>query len=100
MNSSSDKEQWINALMDSTRDMTRAQPGKHLYAQVMLQLNNQTSLKPMRQPVKELMAAAILLVALNAASIVYYNNQNKKAGNMAAVQPFALEIQTESTYNY
>jgi hypothetical protein len=100
MNSNSDKEYWIDAIMDSTRDLTRVQPGKQLYAQIMLQINNQPSLKPVRLPVKQLVAAAILLVVVNAASVVYYSSQNKKAGNMAAVQPFALQIQTESTYNY
>ncbi len=92
------KEQWIDEIIDSTKGMHKADPGAGFYDQVLLKLNRPATIKGISMPVKQWAAAAILLLALNIGSIVYFMD-GRKTGGMPN-NPLASELQLESTYNY
>ena len=53
-------------------------------------------------PVKQWAAVAILLLALNVGSVIWYttNERNGTAETAAGGNPFAAQMQSVSTYNY
>ncbi len=59
--------------------MTRAQPSRDLFEKVTSGLNAQgVRFKIISFPIKKWAAAAILLLALNIGSVIYYTSQNTK----------------------
>ncbi len=99
MEHNTNKERWIDEVMNSTQGMSRAQPGAGLYEQITAKLTRpQTATTSF--PVKRWAAAAILLLTLNVGSVIYFNNREKKATNISTSNPLASEIQTETIYNY
>lgn len=93
-----DKEQWIDEVLNSTRGMAKATPGEGLFDGVIGRLNNRND-KYLFVPLRQWAVAAVLLLALNIGSVVYYTVQNKKAAR-TSVNPLAGEMQLETTYNY
>ncbi len=100
MVNNADKERWIEEVLNSTRGMSRAQPGDDLLEKIHSKINNYREAKTIPFPVKQWVAAAILLVLLNAGSVVWFTANSKKAINTDNVNPLASEMQLESTYNY
>ena len=99
MEHNANKEKWIDEVMSSTRDMQRALPGADLYEQITAKLARpQAVANPF--PVKQWAAAAILLLALNVGSVVYFASHDKKVATTPSENPIASEIQLETTYNY
>ena len=94
------KQEWIDAVLGSTEGMSRAEPPEYLFERVIYGLNRPVTVKIIPMPVKQWVAAAILLLALNIGSVVYVTNQNKKAGTVNTDGGLAAEMQLESTYNY
>lgn len=92
-----DREQWINEALNSTQGMAKAKPGDGLYAHVMDRIGNRED-KYLFVPVRQWAVAALLLLALNIGTVVYYTLQNKRAARTAS--PLATEMQLETTYNY
>ena len=93
------KEEWIDAVMNSTEGMARANPQMDLFEKITFKLNNQ-AVRIISIPMKQWAAAAILLLALNIGSVVYFAKQNKKTGVANTDSGLAAEMQLESTYNY
>ena len=93
-----DKENWINEVLQSTQGMNRATPKADLFERITAGMANPSSVKATRLPVKQWAAAAIILLALNIGSVVYFTSQKKT--NDSAKNPFAAAMQVESTYNY
>jgi hypothetical protein len=88
MTNNTDKEKWIDEVMSSTAGMSRANPDTDLFNRISSKLNVPQVVKSTPLPVKQWAAAAILLLALNVGSILYYRNQHTHAEA------------TETTYNY
>lgn len=98
MANNTDKEKWINDALDSTRGMHRAGPKAGLYDRVMAVDTTRSLVKVIPFPVKQWAAAAILLLALNIGSVVYYNQRKTATRNNQ--NPFAAALQMETTYDY
>jgi len=93
------KEAWINEVLDSTGGMARATPPADLYHKITTGLRvDAPKSKTIAIPAKQWAAAAILLLALNVCSILYFTAHNT-TGHSADASPLT-EIQQVSTYNY
>jgi len=91
------KEEWIDAVMNSTGDILPALPPDHLYKNIIAGLDKPvTRIVPI--PVKQWAAAAILLLALNIGSVVHYAVQKGKAHAPSVTSLIAEQFET--TYNY
>ncbi len=100
MKNSINKEKWIDEVLESTKGMSRAEVPHDLFEQLTSKLMEPAKPKIVAIPAKQWIAAAILLLALNAATAVYYVSKNYKSATVVSSNPIALEIQGESTYNY
>jgi hypothetical protein len=94
------KQQWIEEVLASTEGMSRAEPSIDFYEQVKNKLGRPSTGKVIQLPLKQLAAAAIILLALNIGSIVHFIGHNTKSGNNISGNPLLSEMQVESTYNY
>lgn len=99
MEHNTNKEKWINEIMGSTAGMQRAKPKEGLYDRVMSRLGDEPTVRTIPLNVKRWAAAAVLLVALNAVSVVYFT-QNRKVASDLAESTQTLDIPSVSTYNY
>ena len=99
MENNINKEKWIDEVFNSTQGMNRAQPGADLYEKITDKLSRPHPVS-LPFPVKRWIAAAVLLLALNVSSVIYFNSQEKKTASVNTSSPLASEIQTETTYNY
>lgn len=90
------QEEWIDNVLNSTNGMQRASPGPFLYENIINKLNTTPPFKTFSFPVMKLAAAVILLLALNAGSVVYYNSRSRKT----VVNEQIIEIPSVTTYNY
>lgn len=98
MDTENRKEQWIEEVLGSTRGMARANAPKNLYDKVMTGLDRPKTLAGMSFPLKQWVAAAVVLLAVNVASIAYFSaHTTQKAGEG---DPLTSQVQLESTYNY
>jgi hypothetical protein len=94
------REQWIEEVMGSTRGMAKAAPGDGFFEQVSMKLKRPGINAGRPVALFKWVAAAVLLLALNAGSIAYFmDHGNKHAGGNLS-NPLAAQMQTESTYNY
>ncbi len=100
MKHNTNKEKWIDEVLGSTHGISRAQPGTGLYEQVQARLRNPRQINSTPFPVKQWVAAAILLLALNVGSVVYLTGTNKKASITSTENPLAVEMQSLTSYNY
>ncbi len=100
MENNNNKELWINEVLGSTKGMSRPQPGTELYSSVLQKLSDNNDSIRVRIPVRQWVAAAVLLLAVNAASILYYTTRNNKPAESNYSNSIAFEIQTTPTYNY
>jgi hypothetical protein len=92
------KEQWIDEVLTSTQGMKRAQPHDGLYDNLFSKLNSsQTDV--ISFPVRQWVAAAILLLALNIGSVIYFTNREASTEIDANNNPLAMQLPS-STYNY
>jgi len=93
------KDKWIDEVLNSTWGMSRAQPVAGLFEQITAKLSEPQTIKMIAFPVKQWVAAAIVLLALNVGSVIYFA-QNKGGVTNSKENPLAMEIQSASTYNY
>jgi hypothetical protein len=100
MANNANKEKWINEVMDSIHGMTRAIPHIDLFAGVPSKSADRSAVNVIQLPVKQWAAAAIILLALNIGSMVYFSSRNRRVSTAAAVNPLASELQLETSYNY
>ena len=100
MEQNNKKEQWITEVLNSAEGMAKARPAADLYEKVMRDLDNPQSPKIIRLPVKQWAAAAILLIALNVGSVIYFSQHNTGSERTNTANPLAAELQPGSTYNY
>jgi len=100
MDNNTNKEKWISEAFDSTRGMNRAAPGDAFFTGIMSKLETGKTAAVIQLPVKQWAAAAVILLALNIGSVVYFANRGKQAGGTAAGNPLASEMQLETSYNY
>jgi len=92
------KERWIGAVLASTEGMKRAQPQDGLYDNLLSKLNgSQTNVVSF--PVRQWVAAAILLLALNIGAVIYFTNRETSTEIEANNNPLAMQLPS-STYNY
>jgi len=99
MKNNINKEKWIDEVFNSTQGLKRAQPGADLYEKIAAKLSHPQPVS-LPFPVKRWIAAAVLLLAVNMGSVIYFNGQEKKTVPVNTGNPLASEIQTETTYNY
>ncbi len=92
------KEQWIDTVLASTEGMKRAQPQEGLYNNLLNKLSGSQP-NVVSFPVRQWAAAAILLLALNIGSVIYFTNQQKVPETGPATHPLAMQLPS-STYNY
>ena len=100
MEQNNKKEQWIAEVLNSTEGMNKAQPGVDLFEKVMRNLDKPQSGRTVRLPVKQWAAAAVLLIALNVGSVIYFTQRNAGSERTDTANPLAPEILPGSTYNY
>ena|SRR5579872_1450764 len=99
MENNTNKEKWIDEVLNSAQGIKRAQPGADLYEKITDKLSRSQSVA-VSFPVKQWAAAAILLLALNVGSVIYFDRQENSAASVTTGNPIASEIQTVTTYNY
>jgi hypothetical protein len=101
MENDTSKELWIDDVMDSVKGMKRATAQKDLYAQVMERNAVAAAGATTKFPLKAWGAAAILLLAVNISSAIYATTKKRNAAATKQTgNQIALEIQSESIYNY
>jgi hypothetical protein len=97
MNPDKGKQEWIDGVLGSTKGMQRASPGNGTYDRAITGLS-----RPDRRSTPlftRWAAAAIVLVAVNVASVYYYStNVNDQAA--AGSTSLAAQMQSETVYNY
>ncbi len=97
------REKWINEVLDSTRGMQPAQPPARLFEKITDEINNPKKYRQANTvpfPVKQWAVAAMLLLAVNIGSVLYYIGENKKAAISTRTTLLTDELQAQSTYNY
>ncbi|MCW3121617.1 MAG: hypothetical protein JWQ38_1109 [Flavipsychrobacter sp.] len=99
MDNNANKERWIDEVMESTYGITKAQPRADLYGRVTAKISQGGGATIMAIPVTRWVAAAMILLALNIGSAVYYGTRSEQK-TTANDNPFAAAMQAESTYNY
>lgn len=97
MTNNTDKERWIEDVLNSTKGMRRASPGAALFAGIATENAMRLSAKARPIPGKLWAAAAAILLALNIGSVIYYNQHRAVSNNQ---NPFAAAMQMETTYDY
>ena len=101
MKNNTDKEKWIEEVLMSTKNRTGAQPRADLYDQIMRNLGQPGLVKSAAIPIRQWAAAAVILLAINTASVIYYTRHNYSKTPIAeSANSIALEIQSAPTYNY
>jgi hypothetical protein len=100
MINNTNKEQWIDEVLRSTEGMQRVQHPGDLLEQINLKLSKSRAVKATPFPLKQWVAAAVLLILLNAGSVVYFAVNSRNEKNIVNANPLAAEMQTGSTYNY
>jgi hypothetical protein len=98
MEHNTDKEKWINEVLDSTRGIRRAQPGNDLFDRVTTRLSRSGT--AVRLPLVRWAAAAIFLVVLNVGSVIYDTHQGSHSAPLTGESAIATEMQSVTTYNY
>jgi hypothetical protein len=94
------KEQWIDEVIGSTEGIQRAKPAGDFFEKVTQGLSRPAKSNVYGFPVKQWAAAAILLLALNVGSVVYFTSQKRKAAMQSVNNPFTIDMPTVTTYNY
>jgi hypothetical protein len=92
------KEQWIDEVLASTQGIARADAPAGLYDKVMAELNAPKTIRGISLPLKQWVAAAVVLIAVNIASVVYFSANNRPGSGPA--DQLAAQVQQESIYNY
>ena len=100
MENNSNKELWINEVLGSTKGMVRPQPVPELYTGIMQKLNDSKEGIKVRMPLRQWAAAALLLLAVDAGSVVYYTSRSGKTNERNTGNSIAMEIVSTPTYNY
>lgn len=98
MDTEMQKEQWLNDVLQSTEGMHKAMPPDDLYERFMARLKQPEPVRTIAFPVKQWAAAAVILLALNIGSVVYFMGQTK--ANDHSVNPIATALEMDTTYNY
>lgn len=93
------KEEWIDEVIGSVKGIQRAKPGADFFDKVSAGLSRPAKRKVFELPVKQWAAAAVILLALNICSVIYFTHESRRAAVPAVNNPFAI-IQVETTYNY
>ena len=101
MENNTPKEDWISEIMNSAGSISRAQPAVGHYGRVMERVANSGAPAVHSLPVIKWAAAAVLLVALNLASVYYYTSSKQKSvASVGNENPIAASLEVSSTYNY
>ena len=98
MATESNKERWIEQVLDSTQGMARAEAPAGMYDNVVAALNRPMVVKGVSLPVKQWAAAAVLLIVVNIASVLYFTGNNKQQSTTS--NPIAAQMEQGATYNY
>jgi hypothetical protein len=98
MNNNTNKEKWIDDVLSSTTGLMRAQPPAGLYQKVIRRIASPVPVRIGGWQVTRWAAAAVLLVAVNISSVIYFNSHNKQA--TTTNNSLVAAIQSETTYNY
>ena len=93
------KEEWINTIMNSMHGMVRSTQPAGLSEKIFSGLNNPVKARIVAIPIKQWAAAAILLLALNIGSVLYFANRDTRTNGNTNGGAIA-EMTMESTYNY
>ena len=95
------KEKWVNNAMDSASGISRATPPQDLILKINARLNKTDSVSTtIRFPFKKWAAAAVLLIAMNAASAVYFAGHSSKQKGGKEIYSIVGEVQVETLYTY
>ena len=100
MINNTDKNQWIEDVLNSAQGLSRAQAGSGLYDAVVAEISAPKNIRRPQFPVKQWAAAAVLLLLLNVGSVVYFSVSNEQTETPASGNPLAMDIPSASTYNY
>ena len=93
------KSEWINEVINSTSGMAKVSSAPGLHDRIFLKINEPAA-NFMQLPVKRWVAAAIILMALNIGSVIYYSSRNSAPTENNNSNPLAAELSSVSTYNY
>lgn len=97
MTNNTGKEKWIDDVLNSVQGISRIHP-QGVYDNAMANLNKpRTVTHPF--PAKRWAAAAILLLALNIGSAIYYKSNIRVSSNASSENPLASQFES-SSYNY
>ncbi|MES2702568.1 MAG: hypothetical protein V4649_08015 [Bacteroidota bacterium] len=92
------KDKWIEEVLGSTQGMAKADAPAALYDTVMEALSRPRAVRGITLPVKQWAVAAVLLIAVNIASVVYFSTHSRPAGGDDDMM--VAQMVSESTYNY
>jgi hypothetical protein len=95
------KEKWVDDALGSIAGISRAQPPDGMFEKITSKLNAVQTVRPAPAlPVKQWIAAAVILLSLNISTVLHYTAYKDKTAQMNPRNPVATEIQSVTTYNY
>jgi hypothetical protein len=95
-----DKSGWIEEVLNSTRGMARAHSGQDMLTKIASAQNAGPKTIVIYPPARQWVAAAIVLLALNLSSVLYFTAGKSKSVPANEGGGIATEIPSVSTYNY
>ena len=101
MTDGTDKEKWLNEVMNSTNGMVCAGAPPMLYENIISKIQRQKPEKATVIVMRRWAVAAAVLFVFNICSVFYvFNNKEKKAEKTDVYAPLASEMNMNSGYNY
>ena len=101
MENNTPKEDWISNVMSSTQGISRAQPMDGHYGRIVQRATKAGTSTGHELPVIKWVAAAVVLLTLNLASVYYYSSTKQQVvASVGNENPIAESIEASTTYNY
>ena len=101
MENNTPKEDWISNVLTSTQGISRAQPLDGHFGRIMQRATKVGTSGGHEIPVIKWVAAAVILLALNLASVYYYSSTKQTAvASIGNENPISESIEASTTYNY
>lgn len=103
MNKSSDREKWVNEVLNSTEGMKKAEANPFLYEKIMYKLQDREAVQdiPAKVLLPKWVFAAVVVLLLNSLAIVKETNKGKSIRDTdTPAMGMLSEIGNQTTYNY
>lgn len=102
MDNRSDKEKWVNEILQSAEGMKRAEANPFLYEKLMYRMQQKHTVQdiPARVLLPKWILAGVLILVLNGAALVKEINRDRVMNIPEPYTGMLSELGNQTTYNY